>query len=138
MNGPNLWLAGKSEKGEQQAVFLRRQRILVGCRIAPMKRPLRMEKTIAALLGSPGTTDPLLRTAVFEHARLGAGEVPESLKSFMQKIMERPWSINNEDFAQLGKAGYTEDQIYELLVAAATGAGVRRFDAAVRAIEGAR
>ena len=56
----------------------------------------------------------------------------------MEKIAERPWSVSDEDLTHLREAGYSEDHIYELVLAAAAGAGVRRFEAGLRAIEGDR
>jgi alkylhydroperoxidase family enzyme len=70
--------------------------------------------------------------------RLGTGEVPERLKALVEKIADRPWSVSDEDIARLREAGYSEDSIYELVLAAAAGAGIRRFDAGLRAIEGAQ
>ena len=103
-----------------------------------MSWPWRMEKAIASLLGAPGETDTSLRQSVFDRARLGSGEVPENLKALVEKIAGRPWSVSDEDFTRLREAGYSEDYIYELVLAAAAGAGVRRFEAGLRAIEGAR
>jgi alkylhydroperoxidase family enzyme len=97
-----------------------------------------MEKAIASLLGAPGETDKSLRQAVFDRVRLGTGEVPESLTALVERIADRPWSVSDEDFTHLREAGYSEDHIYELILAAAAGAGVRRFEAGLRAIEGAR
>ena len=103
-----------------------------------MSWPWRMEKAIASLLGAPGETDTSLRQSVFDRARLGSGEVPENLKALVEKIADRPWSVSDEDITRLREAGYSEDYIYELVLAAAAGAGVRRFEAGLRAIEGAR
>lgn len=108
------------------------------CRIDPMSWPWRMEKAIASLLGAPGETETSLRQAVFDRVRVGAGEVPENLRTLVEKIADRPWSVSDEDLTHLREAGYSEDHIYELVLAAAAGAGVRRFEAGLRAIEGAR
>src|SRR5438132_10132649 len=103
-----------------------------------MPRPWRIEKTIASLLGAPGETDTSLRQSIFDRLRLGTGEVPENLAALVEKIADRPWNVSDEDITRLREAGYSEDQIYELVLAAAAGAGVRRFEAGLRAIEGAR
>ncbi|HET9283157.1 MAG TPA: hypothetical protein VFR24_14450 [Candidatus Angelobacter sp.] len=100
-----------------------------------MQRPLLLEKTIAALLGEPGHTAQSLRQSVFDRVRLGTGQVPEAWVALVEKIAEWPWSVNDEDFTQLFAAGFSEDQVYELLLAAATGAGMRRVDAGLRAME---
>ena len=59
------------------------------------------------------------------------------LRELVEKIDERPWTVSDEDFSRLRRAGYSEDQIFELTVAAAAGAGVRRFEAGLRALEAA-
>lgn len=90
------------------------------------------------MLGAPGETDTSLRQAVFDRVRAGAGEVPENLRALVEKIADRPWSVSDEDFTHLRETGYSEDHIYELVLAAAAGAGIRRLEAGLRAIEGAR
>lgn len=70
--------------------------------------------------------------------RLGTGAVPENLTALLDKIAERPWTVTDDDIASLKAAGYSEDQLYELVLAAATGAGIRRLDAGLRAMEGER
>lgn len=99
-----------------------------------MPRPFLLEKAIAALLGSPGHTAPSLRQSVFDRVRLGTGDVPEAWTPLVEKIAQRPWSVTDEDFTLLFEAGFSEDQIYELLLAAASGAGMRRVDAGLRAM----
>ncbi len=103
-----------------------------------MSRPWRIEKAIASLLGAPGKTETSLRQAVFDRVRLGTGEVPDILRALVEKIADRPWSVSDDDITRLREAGYSEDHIYELVLAAAAGAGVRRYDAGLRAMEGAR
>jgi len=103
-----------------------------------MSQPWRIEKAIASLLGAPGETDTSLRQAVFDRVRMGTGEVPENLTALVEKIADRPWRVSDDDITRLREAGYSEDHIYELVLAAAAGAGMRRFEAGLRAIEGAR
>jgi hypothetical protein len=108
------------------------------CRIDAMSLPRRVKKAIASLLGAPGETATSLRQAVFDRVRLGTGEVPENLRSLVEKIADRPWSVSDDDITLLRRSGYSEDHIYELVLAAAAGAGLRRFEAGLSAIEGAR
>jgi alkylhydroperoxidase family enzyme len=100
-----------------------------------MIRPLMLEKAVAALLEAPGHTASSMRHSVFERLRRDAGSVPEEMEALVEKIAACPWSVADADIARLRDAGYSEDQIYELLLAAATGAGMRRFDAGLRAME---
>src|SRR5215470_250612 len=103
-----------------------------------MYRPPHIEKVIASLLGSAGESDVSLRRGVFEQVRTGRGEVPENLTALVGKIARRPWTVTDDDILQAREAGYSEDQVYELVLAAATGAGVRRLDAGLRAIAEAK
>lgn len=103
-----------------------------------MLRPERIQKVISSLLESAGETAIPLRRVIFERARTNNGAVPENLAVLVEKIAERPWTVTDDDILQAREAGYSEDQIYELVLAAAAGAGVRRLDAGLRAIEEAQ
>src|SRR5689334_5355823 len=127
MRGWTFGLAGKFKKCSPAKGLMSGDKSR--CRIDPMSQPWRIEKAIASLLGAPGETDTSLRQAVFDWVRMGAGEVPEKLRALVEKIADRPWSVSDEDITRLREAGYSEDHIYELVLAAATGAGVRRFEA---------
>ena len=100
-----------------------------------MPRPQFIEKAITALLSGQGATQISLRRGVFELLRSGNGEAPAGLAVLMEKISDRPWMVSDVDISRAVEAGYSEDQIYELVLAAAAGAGVRRLDAGLRALE---
>jgi alkylhydroperoxidase family enzyme len=100
-----------------------------------MPLPAKLQKAIDALLTFPGATKLSLRRTVLERTRKGEGQVPETLREFVEKIAERPWTVSDEDFARLRAAGYSEDELYEVTLAAAVGAGLQRFDAGLRALE---
>src|SRR5258708_37957819 len=89
-----------------------------------MLLPKKVQSAIDALLGPSGKSDLALRVAVFEKTRKSAGEIPAAqLRALVEKIDTRPWTVNDEDFIKLRQAGYSEDQLFELTVAAAAGAG---------------
>ena len=100
-----------------------------------MTLPSELQAAVDALLSQPGTTEPVLRRRLLERTRANGGPVPDILRDFVDKIAGRPWDINDEDFARLRTAGFSEDQLYELTLACALGAGLRRFDAGLRALE---
>jgi hypothetical protein len=100
-----------------------------------MPLPSCVQKAIRAILSTPGATDISLRRALLDRTRLGCVQVPDNLRNLVDKIAERAWTINDEDFDRVRHAGYSEDQIYEVTMAAALGAGLERFDAGLRAIE---
>jgi alkylhydroperoxidase family enzyme len=103
-----------------------------------MPLPSELQSAVDALLSHPGATQLELRRVLLERTRSGAGPMPEVLREFVDKIAARPWTLSDEDFARLRAAGFSEDQLYELTLAAALGAGLRRFDAGLRALEEAR
>jgi alkylhydroperoxidase family enzyme len=103
-----------------------------------MPLPSKLQIAVDALLNQPGATELELRRAVLERTRSGASQVPEALREFVEKIAERPWTVSDEDFVRLRAAGYSEDELYEVTLAAAIGAGLQRFDAGLRAMEEGR
>jgi alkylhydroperoxidase family enzyme len=86
------------------------------------------EATARAALHGPGTTSPELRQAV------ARGEPPEELAGLVDKIRRHAYRVTDDDLAAL-RARYTEDQIFELVVAAAIGAAETRLRAGIRALE---
>ncbi len=103
-----------------------------------MTRPPFVERAISSLLGSLGQTETSLRRAVFDRVRLENGEVPANIAALVKKIAVQPWAVTDDDISRACEAGYSEDQLFELILAAAAGAGVRRLDAGLRAMEEAR
>jgi hypothetical protein len=93
----------------------------------------RHEVLFAALTGavfdSPGSLAPAMRRALAEGA-----PVPPALAPYAQKIRDHAYLTEDSDVAAIIEAGYTEDQVYELTVCAALGAGSRRMAGGLRAI----
>lgn len=83
----------------------------------------------AAVLDAPAMTDPALRVA----AATGDA-VPEPWKSYAATVRDASYTITDIDIDRLVTAGHTEDQIFEITVAAAVGAALRSFDAGTRAL----
>ncbi len=100
-----------------------------------MPLPACVQKAMDALLTEAGETEIALRRTILDRNRYGRGQVPDVLHELAEKIAHRPWTVADEDFARLRAAGYSEDQLYEITLAAALGAGLKRFDAGLRAIE---
>jgi|SRR5215831_16029011 len=100
-----------------------------------MPLPSELQAAVDALLSQPGATQIELRRVLLECTRAGAGPVPEALRQFADKIAERPWTVSDDDFARLRAAGFSDEQLYEVTLACALGAGLQRFDAGLRALE---
>jgi hypothetical protein len=125
-----------------------------------MSLPPELQRAFDALTSNHGATEPALRRGVLEFARSGsdtllhlhgpellsAGESPDSgvrrnnlredtLRKFLDKVADRPWTITDEDVTRLCTQWHSEDLIFELTLACALGAGLRRFDAGLRSLE---
>jgi hypothetical protein len=89
--------------------------------------PLR-NATAAALLHAPAATTEALRVAV------AVGTAPPELHELVQKIRTRPYAVTDRDVNSL-RDKFTEDQLFEIIVAAAFGAAQDRLASALRALE---
>ena len=76
-----------------------------------------------SVLDGPGSTDPALRSAAASGAPM-----PEPWESFTARVRDASYTIGDAEIDQLLAAGNTEDDIFEVTVAAATGAAIRAFD----------
>ena len=76
-------------------------------------------------------TDPIdeLRARV-----AAAGEPREELEPYLAKVRAGAYAVTDGDVEALGRAGITEDEIFEATVATAIAEGLRRLDAAERVI----
>jgi hypothetical protein len=81
------------------------------------------------VLDAPAVTDPALRTA----AAIG-GPLPEPWQSYASTVRDASYKIIDIDIDRLTAAGHTEDEIFEVTVAAAVGAAVHGFDTGRRAL----
>ena len=69
-------------------------------------------------------------------ARVAAAETPsKELAPYLAKVRTGAYAVTDEDVAELKRAGLSEDEIFEATVAVATAEGLRRLDAASKAIE---
>jgi alkylhydroperoxidase family enzyme len=80
----------------------------------------------ASVLDGEGQTPAALRRA----AAGRGGEVPEELRALVEKIRRHAYRVTDEDVAAL-KARYSDDQLFELVAAAAVGAAFARLDRAL-------
>jgi alkylhydroperoxidase family enzyme len=94
-------------------------------------------------------TSTRLRKAVVERVLHGAGEatgdarraafdnreVPEAARALIDKVSKNAWKVTDEDVAAVKQAGMSDDQIFELSVAAALGQATRQLDAALAALD---
>jgi hypothetical protein len=84
--------------------------------------------TAAAVLDGPGATPPSLRRA------LARGEAPADLATLVEKIRARAYTVTDRDIDTL-RDRYTDDQLFEIIVATAFGAARERLAAARKVLE---
>jgi AhpD family alkylhydroperoxidase len=82
-----------------------------------------------AVLEAPATTDPALRTA----AATG-GPLPQPWQSYAATVQDASYKITDTDIDRLTAAGHTEEEIFEITVAAAVGVAVHGFEAGRHAL----
>jgi alkylhydroperoxidase family enzyme len=85
------------------------------------------------VLEGPGQLDVTVRKAAFLHEQ---GSLPDEVAAYVTKVHRHAYEVTDQDVAALRDSGLSEDQIFELTIAAAVGAGMSRLDAA-RAARGA-
>ena len=56
------------------------------------------------------------------------------LGSYVKKVAEHAYLVTDDDIAELHRADYSDDQIFEATVSAAVGAGVLRLECVLRAL----
>ena len=103
-----------------------------------------VERLKDSVLNGRGDTDPGLRRAVEARTaelsgRPGApaGDVPPNLREHVDTIARHAYTITDEDLAALKAAGWSEDAIFEISIAAALGAGLARLERGLSALRGA-
>lgn len=64
-------------------------------------------------------------------ARPGDGVIPDELDSHADAVIRNAYKVTDADVERLRDAGYSEDQVFEVTVAAAVGAGVSRLERAL-------
>jgi hypothetical protein len=82
------------------------------------------------ILRGPGETPAELRTEAF-----GNAELPEALRPLIAKVGADSAQVTDADFAAALEAGFSEDQLFELVVCAAVGESTRQYEAGLAALE---
>lgn len=76
-----------------------------------------IERLRQAVLASPAAIDP-----------------PEPLRSYARTVRDESYRVSDADVARLRAAGHSEDEIFEVTVAAAVGAALHSFEAGLAAV----
>jgi alkylhydroperoxidase family enzyme len=98
-----------------------------------MKRMHRIDELRRRVVDGSGDLDAAVRRAAFDD---DPAALPEDARQYVDKVHRHAYEIIDGDIDAL-RGSFTEDQIFELTVAAATGAGLRRLDTVRQALEDA-
>lgn len=87
------------------------------------------DRALQRVLQGDGETDPAIRQAAAD-----GKNVPAELEALVDKIHRHAYKVTDEDFARL-RTKYDDDQLFEVVVAAALGASRNRLLAGLRALD---
>jgi hypothetical protein len=92
-----------------------------------------LAKLEARLRTGPGELSPHTRAAGID-----ADPLPDPLaQGYVETLRRHAYKLTDRHLEELAQAGWTDDQIFELTVAAAFGAAKRRLDAGLHALRAA-
>ena len=90
------------------------------------------EALVRRILEGPGKASPSVRRTAFNHSGLA-----EPLAALVDKVARHAYRVSDEDITAARVSGLSEDQVFEIVVCAATGQATRQYDRALRALEAA-
>lgn len=89
----------------------------------------RLDDLLDHVVDGPGELPSVIR-----YAAASGSDVPSVARAYVEKVRRHAYKVVDRDVEELKAAGWSEDQIFELTVATAVGAGVSRLDHARRAL----
>jgi hypothetical protein len=81
------------------------------------------------VLTGEGRASPELRARAFNDT-----DLPPPLHELIDKVAMRPTQVTDADFAAAQAAGFSEDQLFELVISAAVGQSARLYEAGLAAL----
>lgn len=81
------------------------------------------------ILSGEGRTSPEQRASAFSNA-----DIPPPLDALIGKVATRPGQVTDADFAAAKVSGFSEDQLFELVISAAVGQSARLYEAGLAAL----
>jgi hypothetical protein len=81
------------------------------------------------ILQGPGRAPADQRAHAFDNAKLA-----EPLRLLLDKVATRSAQVTDADFATATRAGFTDDQLFELVICAAVGESTRQYEAGLAAL----
>jgi hypothetical protein len=87
-------------------------------------------RLVERLLNGPGRAPADRRAQAFEND--GLPEPP--LRALVDKVATKSSQVSDADFAAATGAGFTDDELFELVICAAVGEASRRYEAGLAAL----
>ncbi|MFQ6395323.1 hypothetical protein ACLMAJ_17875 [Nocardia sp. KC 131] len=81
------------------------------------------------ILNGEGKTSKEQRARAF-----GNADVPAELPALIGKVTTRPAQVTDADFVSAKASGFSEDELFELVVSAAVGQSTRLYEAGLAAL----
>jgi len=81
------------------------------------------------VLNGPGMASPEQRARAFSNS-----DIPPPLQALIGKVAAMPGQVTDADFAVAKASGFSEDQLFELVICAAAGEASRRYEAGLAAL----
>ncbi len=88
-----------------------------------------------------GDTSPELRRTIerythsLSRSRQEQVTIPPELEAYIDKVTLYAYKVTDEDVAELKAFGYTEDELFEITISAALGAGRSRLEYGLAALK---
>ena len=107
------------------------------------KFPPTIQRLITAVTGQDGATSTTLRSQAMDRAvGLGVGEptvpdIPTEWETYIDTVIKHAYRVTDTQTDRLLANGHSEDEIFELTIASALGAGVARLERGLSAVEAA-
>ena len=87
---------------------------------------------VRRILEGAGEASPSERRAAFQNSGLA-----EPLGALVDKVARQAYRVTDEDITATKMSGFSEDQVFEIVVCAAIGQATRQYDTALAALEAA-
>jgi hypothetical protein len=87
------------------------------------------ELLVNRILHGPGRAPADQRARAFDNAKL-----PEPLRPLLDKVATRSAQVTDADFATAMEAGFSDDQLFELVICAAVGQSTRQYETGLAAL----
>ncbi|MFB8281151.1 hypothetical protein [Nocardia colli] len=93
------------------------------------KKRIAHQALVDRILAGPGKTSPALRAQAFANTH-----VPADLQALIGTVATKPTEVTDADFTAAKSAGFSEDELFELVISAAVGQSTRLDEAGLAAL----